>query len=212
MIYSPEVSQLRKFEEEGQITPLGSRGEGLFSLIKSMAHQNDGLQQIKESLSLIDWFEDFSIPADLLSNEFKINIRDKYINATLQELDQRSANEGFLFLLFYTALFSSSKTPSFFAVDNIEASFNPKLCARLLNLLADLATKNEKQVLLTTHNPATLDGLNLNDPEQRLFVVRRNLNGHTIVTRITEKPKLSTPMKLSDMWTKGFIGGLPENF
>ena len=212
MIYSPENSYLRKFEEEGQVKPLGARGEGLFSLLKSMAKDNGSLQNIKEYMEAIDWFEDFSIPNDLMSNEYRISIKDRYINSDLRQLDQRSANEGFLFLLFYIVLFSSKKTPQFFAIDNIEASFNPKLCARLINMLVGLSKKNEKQVLMTTHNPATLDGLDLNDAEQRLFVVRRNIDGHTIATRITEKPKTSIPMKLSEMWIKGLLGGLPDNF
>ena len=212
IIYSPEVSCLRKFEEEGQIKPLGARGEGLFSLIKSLVSDNGNLQHIKEYLDVIDWFEDFSIPNDLMSNEYQISIKDRFINSDLKHLDQRSANEGFLFLLFYIVLFSSKKTPQFFAIDNIEASFNPKLCGKLINMLVDLSKNNGKQVLMTTHNPATLDGLDLNDDEQRLFVVRRNIDGHTIVTRISEKPKITSPMKLSEMWTKGLLGGLPDNF
>jgi len=212
IIYSPEVSSLRKFEEEGQVSPLGAHGEGLFSLIKSLSKDNGSLQQIKEHLEVIDWFEDFAIPNDLMSNEYKIAIKDRFINSDLKYLDQRSANEGFLFLLFYIVLFSSKKTPQFFAIDNIEASFNPKLCAKLITMLVELAKKNDKQVLMTTHNPATLDGLDLKDPEQRLFVVERNIDGHTTATRITEKPKVDAPMKLSEMWTKGFLGGLPENF
>lgn len=212
IIYAAENSALRKFEEEGQMKPLGFRGEGLFSLLKSMASENGTLQHLKEHLEVVDWFEDFSIPNDLMSNEFRISIKDRFINSDLKYFDQRSANEGFLFLLFYVVLFSSKKTPQFFAIDNIEASFNPKLCAKLINMLVELSKKNEKQVLMTTHNPATLDGLNLNDPEQRLFVVRRNIDGHTIATRIEKKPELTTPMKLSEMWTKGLLGGLPDNF
>lgn len=212
LIYSAETSYLRKFEEEGQVKPLGTRGEGLFSLLKSLSSDNGSLQRIKEHLETIDWFEDFSIPNDLMSNEYKIRIKDRFINSDLKYLDQRSANEGFLFLLFYIVLFSSKKTPQFFAIENIEASFNPKLCAKLISMLMELAKKNEKQVLMTTHNPATLDGLDLKDDEQRLFVVRRNIDGHTIVTRISEKPKLDVPMKLSEMWTKGLLGGLPDNF
>ncbi len=212
MIYSPETSFLRKFEEEGQVSPLGVHGEGLFSLLKSIAYENGGLTQIKECLELIDWYEDLSIPTDLMSNEYKINITDKYLDPGLKYMDQRSANEGFLFLLFYVVLFSSHQTPEFFAIDNIEASFNPKLISRLVSLLSDLSKKNNKQVLMTTHNPSTLDGMDLNDPDNRLFVVRRNTDGHTIVSRIEHKPILSTKMKLSEMWTKGFLGGLPENF
>ena len=101
LIYSPEITYLRKFEEEGQISPLGAKGEGLFSLIKSLSKDNGSLRHIKEHLEVIDWFEDFVIPGDLMSNEYKISIKDRFINSDLKYLDQRSANEGFLFLLFY---------------------------------------------------------------------------------------------------------------
>lgn len=43
--------------------------------------------------------------------------------------------------------------------------------------ICELAVKNGKQVLITTHNPAILDGLNLNDGSQRLYVVTRNDEG-----------------------------------
>jgi hypothetical protein len=73
-----------------------------------------------------------------------------------------------------------------------------------------LAKKHKKQVIVTTQNPAILDGLNLKDDSQRLFVVRRNDEGHTKAKRVDYNPKRE--MKLSEIWTNGFIGGLPENF
>ena len=107
-------------------------------------------------------------------------------------------------------LFNSKETPSFFAVDNIETSFNPKLCIKLSEYLISAAQKNNKQVILTTHNPYILDGLDLSDDEVRLFVARRDLDGHTRVTRIPYKRERVN--KLSDVWMKGYIGGLPDNF
>jgi len=81
---------------------------------------------------------------------------------------------------------------------------------KLIKTLAALAKKNNKQVIVTTQNPAILDGLNLKDDNQRLFVVRRNDDGHTRVNRIEHKE--GRRIKLSEVWTSGFIGGLPENF
>lgn len=213
IVYSPEQSSLRKFEETTQIYPLGIKGEGLFQFLKELAFdkkQIKTLNAIKENLSLLDWYENFDLPENLLSNEFALKIKDKYLYPSLQYFDQRSTNEGFLFLLFYSTLFISKATPTFFAIDNIDASFNPKLCMHLTKNLAALAKKNKKQVIVTTQNPAILDGLNLKDANQRLFVVSRNSNGHTRVERIHHNEKRT--MRLSDIWTKGFIGGLPENF
>ncbi|MEI8205166.1 MAG: AAA family ATPase [Bacteroidota bacterium] len=213
IIYSPEQSSLRKFEETTQIYPLGIKGEGLFQYLKELAFDKKNiklLNEIKQNLILLDWYEDFDLPENLMQNEFSLNIKDKYLNANLQYFDQRSTNEGFLFLLFYSTLFISKTTPSFFAIDNIDASFNPKLCMQLIRNLAALAKKHNKQVILTTHNPAILDGLNLKDDSQRLFVISRNSEGHSRAERINYNENRT--MKLSEVWTKGFIGGLPSNF
>jgi predicted ATPase len=213
IIYSPEQSSLRRFEETTQIYPLGIRGEGLFQYLKELALDKKSaklLAYVKENLGLLDWYEGFDLPENLLKNETSLTIRDKYLHPSLQYFDQRSTNEGFLFLLFYSTLFISRTTPRFFAIDNIDASFNPKLCQQLTRNLASLAKKNKKQVIVTTQNPAILDGLNLKDNQQRLFVVRRNDEGHTKAKRI--EYKADRTMKLSEVWTSGFIGGLPENF
>ena len=213
LIYTPELSYLRKFEEFSQITPLGIKGEGLFNLLKqiiSNKRRKKQITDIKENLHLLDWFDDFDIPTNLMSNEFKIAIKDRFIKSELNYFDQSSSNEGFLYLLFYLVLFTSEKTPTFFAIDNIETSFNPKLCTELIKILNRLAKKYKKQVIITTHNPAILDGLNINDKNQRLFIARRDKKGKTQIERI--KQKTQSKMKLSELWTKGFIGGIPDNF
>ncbi len=216
LIYSPENSALRIFEKEGQIQPLGIKGEGLFKLLKvlSQDENRERISKIKEKLQLFDWFKGFKIPDGLFEGERHIQIKDKYLDPSLAYVDQKSSNEGFLFLLFYFALFVSDDPPNFFAIDNIDASLNPKLCGRLIIELVDLAEKHDKQVIFTTHNPAVLDGLNLDDDEQRLFVVYRNKSGHTKTKRIF-KPKTlegQTPVKLSEAFLRGYIGGLPKNF
>ena len=213
IIYSPEQRSLRKFEETTQIYPLGIRGEGLFQYIKELTLNTKNkkiIEDIKNNLILLDWYEDFDLPENLMQNEFALRIKDKYLYESLQYFDQKSTNEGFLYLLFYTTLFVTKTTPAFFAIDNIDASFNPKLCMQLTKNLAELSKKHFKQIIVTTHNPAILDGLNLKDDSQRLFVISRNSEGHTRAERINYNEKRT--MKLSEVWTKGFIGGLPENF
>jgi AAA15 family ATPase/GTPase len=172
------------------------------------------LNQIKEKLQLIDWFRDFEVPEDLSPMQTSLPIKDKYLDIDLSYFDQRSSNEGFLFLLFYFALFISDLTPSFFAIDNIDASLNPRLCRRLMQELVELAKKHDKQVIFTTHNPAVLDGLDLDDDEQRLFAIYRNQLGHTKARRILKPEPLEgqEPVKLSEAFLRGYIGGLPKNF
>jgi len=215
IIYSPENLALRTFEKEGQIQPLGIKGEGLFKLLKVLNSDNqEQLNEIKKKLQLIDWFQDFEAPPNLSSIQNSLQIKDRYLDPDLAYFDQRSSNEGFLFLLFYFALFISDLTPKFFAIDNIDASLNPKLCRRLMKELVELARKHDKQVIFTTHNPAVLDGLDLDDDEQRLFAIYRSQLGHTKAIRILKPKPLEgqEPVKLSEAFLRGYIGGLPENF
>jgi 23S rRNA maturation mini-RNase III len=85
-----------------------------------------------------------------------------------------------------------------------------------MRILTELAHKYDKQIFLTTHNPAILDGINLKDEEQKLFVVSRNKKGHTRMKEITveNKPKSSTTeaLKLSEAFLRGYLGGLPKGF
>ena len=215
LIYSPENYFLRRFEDESQITPLGIRGEGLFKLL-SIVHEENPVQfqKIRANLALIDWFEGFEIPNDLRFTEQRIRIKDRFTEDGLAYFDQRSANEGFLYLLFYFSLFISDYTPHFFAIDNIDNAMNPKLASRLVAQLAILAKEHNKQVIMTTHNPAVLDGLDLKDDQQRLFVISRNKLGHTKALRISYKPtpEGQQPLRLSEQFLRGYIGGLPKNF
>jgi predicted ATPase len=211
--YCPEESSLRTFRDEYQLLPLGRKGEGLFKYLKDLSKTQEGrsvIQEINENLSLLDWFEGVVIPTDTFSNDYSLQIKDKYITKSFSYFDQRSTNEGFLYLLFYLTLFISKDTPVFFAIDNIESSFNPKLCTKVMQLLTKLAKEHDKQVIITTHNPFILDGLNLSDDNERLFVVRRNDEGHTKLRRIEYKPERKK--KLSELWMSGAIGGLPDNF
>jgi len=216
IVYSPENPALRTFEKEGQIQPLGIKGEGLFKLINflSLDENQYKFNEIKKKLRLIEWFEDFKVPQNLAAMQTSIQITDRYLDTDLSYFDQRSSNEGFLFLLFYFTLFVSELTPKFFAIDNIDASLNPRLCRRLMQELVELAKKHDKQVIFTTHNPAVLDGLDLDDDEQRLLVISRNQLGYTKAKRILQpKPfEGQEPVKLSEAFLRGYIGGLPKNF
>lgn len=215
LIYSPENTALRSFEKESYIQPLGANGEGLFKLLKVMqVSEPAAFGVLKKHLHLMGWFKDVKIPTEVEFSESKLEIQDRFIDESLSYFDQKSANEGFLLLLFYLAVFLSEKTPKFFAVDNIDTSLNPRLCQRLVKDLASLAKKYGKQVIFTTHNPAILDGMNLNDEDQQLWVVSRDRSGKTKVDRVKKPnvPEGKVPVKLSEAFLRGAIGGLPKRF
>jgi predicted ATPase len=215
IVYSPEISALRTFEKEGQILPLGVRGEGLLKLLRVLASEDKAAwHALQDNLSLLDWLLGIDIDHDNSLPEQSVRIRDRFLATTQPAFDQRSANEGFLYLLFFFALILSKTTPRFFAIENVDTSLNPKACSELMRRLASLAFEHQKQILFTTHNPSLLDGLNLHDDRQRLFVVFRNGSGHTTARRIMPPKPIDDefPVKLSEAFTRGLLGGIPQNF
>lgn len=213
LAYTPHVEVLRSLELDTPIEPIGIHGEGLFKLLQVL-EQEGQLPEIKQQLEMIDWFADLEVLSGPNPALRALRIHDQYLDSAVAHFDQRSANEGFLFLLLYTSLLISKYTPSFFAVDNVETGLNPKLCAGLIAMFARLTKAHDKQVLLTTHNPGTLDGLDLADDEQRLFVVYRNIHGGTRVHRVERKAPEpgNEPVPLSEAFLRGYLGGLPSSF
>jgi predicted ATPase len=219
LIYSINSTALRGLFNTSKVTPLGVFGEGLDVLINNFNKEEKA--KINRLLDVIPWFNELIVDGDkTLKNQghnlgrstSSLYFTDKFMKRNNKTFAAENANEGVLFLLFYFSLFISEKTPKFFAIDNIDTALNPKLCRDLIKELVKLAKDNNKQTLVTTHNPAILDGLNLHDDEQRLFVVKRTDDGYTKVERIKIKPKAenSESKKLSELWMSGYLGGLPS--
>ena len=214
IIYSPEESILRESNNSNRLYPMGRHGEGLFKYLKELSQQPEGTRvfnEIKENLKVLDWFDDMEVPTGQLSMEFDLKLKDSFL-PELYSFDQRSTNEGFLYLLFYLTLVISDETPKFFAIENIDTAFNPKLCREVMKMLNVSAKKHDKQIIATTHNPAILDGLDLSDDEQKLMVVQRSVDGYTKVRTLNNKDIVKSDLPLSQLWLRGFIGGLPNNF
>jgi len=221
LIFNLDIKSLRGIRYESKKSPLGINGENLDILLSRFTQEE--WTELMNYTVLISWLDEIILDEKdalkykghkLDKSNSVLYFKDKFMRKKDMNnlLSAENANDGILHILFYLTLFISKKTPSFFAIDNIETNLNPKICRKLIKELIPLSQKNDKQVLITTHNPAILDGLNLNDDEQRLFVVSRNEEGKTKIKRIKLKPKSEESLKLSEMWMRGYLGALPKNF
>ena len=228
-IYCPNTPTLRGIVPDQQSRfPLGLNGgqlaEGFAALRKYLEEGNESSNDILEQiLELIDWVADIqttSHSAALLSpkvprTKLILKFSDRFMNKSRNELTAYDASEGALYVLFTSILCLLPQSPRLLAIDNLDQALNPRLLTRLVSHLPQWLQHNasDRQLLFTTHNPATLDGLDLDDPEVRLLVVERNSNGQTTVRRLSPTPeltKLNQEYPLSRLWLMGHLGAVPN--
>ncbi|MFT6962711.1 MAG: AAA15 family ATPase/GTPase, partial [Flammeovirgaceae bacterium] len=174
IIYTLNTEALRGIPEF-QKSRKGIYGETLDKIIASLSESE--LEELKEHVyGKIEWLDDFFIDKkdELKRKGYKMSnsqsllyFKDKHMSEEGNNnlFSAENSNEGILHLLFYLANIISTKTSKLFAIDNIETGLNPRLCEHTMEEICTLAKKHDKQILITTHNPAILDGLNLLDDE-----------------------------------------------
>lgn len=222
-IYTPNTPALRSTVPDVQMRfPVGLVGGGLAEGFDALKRSIEA-EQLDEVLELIDWVRDVSVTnvvGDLLAPSVPrtknvLKFTDRFMAASRNTLTAADASEGALYILFAAVLCLSPSSPSLFSIDNLDSALNPRLVSRLVNKLAAwLRQANPaRQLLFTAHNPAVLDGLDLDDDETRLFAVERNNNGHTTIRRVTVTPDLkalNATYPLSRLWAMGNLGAVPN--
>lgn len=232
-IYLPSTPILRgSSEDSSRLNPLGLYGGRLAGALNDIMVEIDNKEQsqdLRRFFILLNWFKSFGprhgidtlLKANdqLLPDDIIVQYTDKYMRTDFNKLSAYDVSEGALYILFVLVLLIHNKTPNIFALDNIDSALNPGLVTNLINHIADIVERDKgKQILMTTHNPTTLDALDLFNDEHRLFVVERKADGQTKTTRISPPEGMTKEMweeayygmKLSDIWLSGAIGGLPK--
>lgn len=230
-IYEPNTPTLRGIAQERQPRPpVGLSGGGLPQAMLDIFRQIKKDKLLKEHYhrfkSMIDWAETIgSCPANKLqlspsamTTPQIIRFTDKFMQAKRNMLSGADASEGALYILFAAALILDTRAPKLLAVDNMGHALNPRLARALISQMCEslltLPTAANRQLLLTTHNPLTLDGLPLTNDSVRLFTVERASDGKTVVRRIEIDERLQdmadAGWTLSRLWTMGHLGGVPN--
>lgn len=222
-IYCPNTPTLRGMVSDQQSRePLGLSGGRLAEAFFQFRKQADDVD-FDSVLALIDWVADIDtspMVGELLSpsvarSKQVLKFTDRFMKQNRNTLTAYDASEGALYILFCAILCLSPHAPRLFAIDNLDQALNPRLVTRLVSHLAGWLAKTdaERQLLFTAHNPAVLDGLDLQDDAVRLFAVDRNSDGHTRVTRIQLTDQLATrnaQYPLSRLWLMGHLGAVPN--
>ncbi|MEM7532191.1 MAG: AAA family ATPase [Chloroflexota bacterium] len=230
MIFSPLTPILRGIQSDiYQRYPLGIYGGRLAEAINELLSFDEemfGSMDLEDVLELIDWVDSFDITSptrELLSPSVPtlqtiIRFRDYWMNQENNSLSGYDASEGALHILFLLVLALHPHTPRLFAVDNFDQALNPRLAQAFMERFCEiiLASNPSKQILLTTHNPAVLNGLDLTDDRIRLFSVNRDAGtgGATQIRRIEVSEEIieadEKGLSLSNLWMMGVLDGVPN--
>lgn len=230
-IFSPTTPVLRGIQPDmAPRDPLGLLGGRLAEAVEDildLENEMIGALDLDDVLDLLDWVDGFDITSpsrELLSPDVPslrsvVRFKDYWMNEARNQLSGYDANEGALYVLFMLVLALHPRTPPFFAIDNFDQSLNPRLARALTRLFCQLMIDSSppRQVLLTTHNPLVLDGLELQDDRIRLFAVERtrSTGGATQVYRVQVSEQAfdtQEGLSLSKLWVMGRFGGVPNLF
>lgn len=148
---------------------------------------------------------------------------DQFMHSKRSTLSVYDSSEGTLFLLFIAILLSHDDSPKMFSLDNVDSALNPGMTRLLLETVIHTTTVSSRhnlrcgprQLFLTSHNPTSLDAFDLFNDDQRVFVVERNDEGHTVVNRLQPDEGMSREdwerakngRNLSQLWLDGEIRG-----
>jgi len=230
-IYSPSTPILRGVSPDtSNRAPLGLYGGRLAEALFEVVREADQKLHLQRFFMLLDWFRSIgtteNIDKRLISDHVAlgrsvVTFRDKFMKGNFDSLYGYDVSEGALYVLFVLVLLTHKEAPNIFALDNVDNALNPGLVRQMMSHIIEIVTSSEnKQVFITTHNPTTLDAIDIFNPDHRLFVVQRMDDGQTQFKRI--QPPLNTTksqwekeyfgLKMSEIWLSGAIGGLPSGF
>ena len=229
VIFSPTTPVLRGVAPETQPRrPVGLSGgnlpQAILELLRQRGHDDHSKRICRETLELVDWAKSFgSTTASRLplsptaaASKLVLRFRDRFMRKDRDVLSGYDASEGALYALFLAVISGHKASPRLCAVDNADHGLNPRLARSLIERLCQwyLEANEQRQILLTTHNPLILDGLPLQDEQVRLFTVSRTNSGRTTIRRVVVNKQLLERAEqgwtLSRLWVMGHLGGVPD--
>jgi predicted ATPase len=225
-IFSPNTPVLRGLSAEDVLRePIGLSGGALPLAYRSLTRDRAARDALSDFIGLIDWAQyvtvapsgSLPISPAISTSDYSFRFIDKFMRSDRNILSGYDASEGAMYVIFMAVLALHPRTPAVLAIDNFDQSLHPRLVRELMERFCDnILETGRLQVFLTTHNPSTLDGLNIKDDRIRLLAVDRDQRGATIVRPIDlsflKRRSSSTKLSLSQLWVMGRLGAVPNIF
>ena len=232
-IFSPSTPILRGISPDARSKePLGLYGGNLAVALRDVVKDCRARRphQLNELLRFLMWLESVGTttrvpsklkPANLHTASRVIEYTDKFMRTDFNKLYAHDVSEGALYILFVLVLLLHKSSPNIFALDNADQSLSPDMARKLMLHIIEVVTgSRDKQLFMITHNPTSLDSMDLFDNKQRLFAVSRGKSGYTEVQRVMPPEGFTREkwvekyggMRLSEIWLAGLMSGELSEF
>jgi len=202
-------SQLAR--ESSRETPgveLGSQGENLAAVLHEIEKRNGNgvMKQILTSLrGAVSRVKEIKPLRTEVEGKWTFQIVEERIRA----LSPASISDGTIRLLtLLVATCWSARNSSLLVIEEPENNLHPHLCEQLVALFR--TTSENRQVIVTTHNPGFLDYL---EPKELLLCERDDETTFTQLIPASSRDNIELFRRkytLGELWVQGALGGIPS--
>jgi predicted ATPase len=220
---NPRVASLRRFIESwflsyfipdqarqlaiaGAVEHLSREGDNIANVVQYLADEHPEtveniLQQLAERVPKLEWVDSEQTIDGRLALLFKDEPFTKPFLA-------RFASDGTLKLLAYLILLNDPNPPQLLCIEEPENGLHHKLLEPLGEEL--MSYSKQSQVFISTHSPFFVNTMK---NAKSLWIFQRENNGYATITRADKIPHakhfIENEEGLGDLWTEGYLRGLP---
>lgn len=200
----PSPQLLREYSSNRRINRMGERGDNFSALMNVI------LSDPKNKSSYLTWLQHLT-PTEVEDLDIlKGPEGDPLIFAIIEKNKKYSAkvlSDGTLRFAAITASFFQPDMPDILTIEEIENGIHPSRLRLLMELLKS-QTRDNLQVMATTHSPLALAWLDKSDYSTTFFCMRNVDDGASIIRPLSEIEPLKKAIErtpLSDLFADGWL-------
>ena len=135
----------------------------------------------------------------------RLQVREKHIS---KPIPISELSEGTRLVLTILTIVFQENAPRVIGIEELDRSLHPRLFQQIIDLLFDLTSTRQFQVIATTHNPYLLD--HFVDHEDAVIITEKE-EGQTKFTPLSEMMQKfdGEQQPLGSLWYSGLVGGVP---
>jgi len=136
-----------------------------------------------------------------------LQVREKGI---IKPFPAEKLSEGTKLILMILTILYQENPPKLILLEDIDRGLHPRLFQKVVEMLRDIVTTKDIQIIATTHNPYLVD--EFAGEEESVLIVEKQ-DAVSTITSLAERLDNGNTMEdaLGSLWFGGFFGGVPKS-